>query len=443
MNKQKLLKILVTLLIIWNSASSTCSSESVYPMLFGTGTWDLFINDMKAFANGDIIIGGKSYSTKAAGEGFVIRIDQYGTFLWKNLYISTAPNEDSVDAVNVFNNFGFAVGHSLTGSVNQYFILKIALDGSIQYNYKIGIDTTIVGTNSVIIKLVAYSESSAQIYFDGYVSGVHNVILSNIVMDGITQETLVGLKGYTTSTIIQNTIISTTAQTIFWVLNNKLFAMYYDSTSIYNTQASYLTNELSTIQSLPKYSSMDLKSDLTEGWIAAISTDSKIYGVFTNIAAASSLSLARCFQISGFTQAPTSVVVNYIDSTHWVISAFITGNSGYVILVDQSTTSSPVITMRSIPGLNNGVILVKYLSSTSSLLIGSNIIGGESSTYTKTQGIIYKSANNFAFTTYNCYNIITTVALTISQYSPIVYVLNFLDLIPLSSGLATSSTNQI
>ena len=428
--------------MLYIRVNSICSSGKVYPLLFGTGTWDLFINDMASFSTGDILIGGKSFSTKSVGEGFVAKLDQYGVFSWQKLYISTAPNEDSIDAVDIYNAYSFATGHSLSGSVNQYFVLKIASDGSIQYNYRVGTDTSNVGTDSIILGMSAVGESQVQVVFDGSVSGSHYIILSTLVMDGSTQESLIGFKGYPSSSGIKSSILSSTAQTIFCVLNNKLLALYYDSTNVYGTQGSYLTNELNTILTSPKTSSMSLKSDQSEGWIVSLSSDSYIYGILTNIAPASALNLARCFKINGFSSAPTKVSVNYIDSTHWIIVSYASGNNGYIMMIDQSTTSTPIIKMRIISGLNNGLIFSRYISSSSSFLIASNLIGGEASGLTKNQGIIYKSGNNFGFTTYNWYDISSTSSLIV-QYTPTVYQLSFFDLLTLSGGLVYSTVNQV
>ena len=92
---------LVFLMITVDRTHASCSTEVVYPLLYGTGTWDLFINDIASFSSGDILVGGKSLSTKSAGEGFIMRIDKYGAIKWQNIYQSTETGEDSVDRVAV------------------------------------------------------------------------------------------------------------------------------------------------------------------------------------------------------------------------------------------------------------------------------------------------------------------------------------------------------
>ena len=62
------------ILLAWNT-------EVLYPLIYRTGTWDLFINKITMFGSADILIGGKSFSTKAVGEGFIMRIDKYRKLL--------------------------------------------------------------------------------------------------------------------------------------------------------------------------------------------------------------------------------------------------------------------------------------------------------------------------------------------------------------------------
>ena len=146
--------ILVALLLCYWGVESACSTEVVYPLMYGTGTWDLFINDIASFSAGDILIGGKSFSTKSAGEGFVMRIDKYGKISWQKIYQSAATGEDSVDKVGISNDLSFAIGHSTTGSANTYFLLKFASDGTAQYNIQIGGASTIVGPDSILTGLI-------------------------------------------------------------------------------------------------------------------------------------------------------------------------------------------------------------------------------------------------------------------------------------------------
>jgi hypothetical protein len=42
-----------------------------------------------------------SKSTKAGGEGFVMKVDKYGSPAWQKRYIESGSNEDSIDAVDI------------------------------------------------------------------------------------------------------------------------------------------------------------------------------------------------------------------------------------------------------------------------------------------------------------------------------------------------------
>ena len=137
-----------------------------------------------------------------------MRIDKYGKISWQNIYQSSATGEDSIDKVAVSNDYSFAVGHSTTESVNTYFLLKFGSDGSVLYNAQVGGLSTLVGTDSIITNLVPVSDSSANVYYDGTVGGVHYVSGSYVVMDGTSSESVMGLKNVPISTTIIQFIIS-------------------------------------------------------------------------------------------------------------------------------------------------------------------------------------------------------------------------------------------
>lgn len=281
--------------------------------MYGTGTWDLFINDIASFSAGDILIGGKSFSTKTAGEGFLMRIDKYGKITWQKIYQSAATGEDSIDKVGISNDFSFAVGHSTTGSANTYFLLKFAADGTSQYNVQIGGKADLVGTDSVIVNFVVLNDATANIYYDGSYLSSHYTSGSYVVMDGSSAETVVGLKGNAGSTMIRSIPVTTTVQLAFSIFNNQLFTLSYDSTNLGASTIKILTNNVSTLKNAQGSVDMDLKSDNSDAWIAVISSDSSIYGFHTSIP---SMNLDIAFKATGISSTPTFINVLYVDGTH-------------------------------------------------------------------------------------------------------------------------------
>ena len=121
------------------------------------------------------------------------------------------------------------------------------------------------------------------------------------------------------------------------------------------------------------------------------------------------------FKIGAFTSTPNYVNVLFVDSTHCIILAYCVDNSGLILKVDQSTAATPTVTTKKITGLTNSKFIGYKL--TTGFLLASSIIGGESASYTKSQGIIYKSADDLTFATYNCYEVSTTVTLSTAQYT--------------------------
>ena len=111
---------------------------------------------------------------------------------------------------------------------------------------------------------------------------------------------------------------------------------------------------------------------------------------------------------------PTYVNVLYVDSTHWIILAIGSDNTAVIIKADQSTAASPTIIKKTVPGFTNGKIIGYKL--TTGFLMASSIIGGESASYSKSQGIVFKPGDDIAFSTYNWYEVSTTITLTVAQY---------------------------
>ena len=283
------------------------------------------------------------------------------------------------------------------------------------YNAQIASDTNKIGSNSVIFNFALLSDSTAQVYYDGTLNSAHRTIASFYTMDGSSSETMFGLNGIANSAFIKTTPLSATAQTVYSIYNGALMLVYYDTANPLASGAKYVTNGLTTLSYLPGKSDMDMKSDNSEGWIAVISTDSYIYGFHSTVGTLTTLSMAMAFRINGFSSTPNYVSMMYVDSTHWIVATMLSDNSGVIFKVDQSTTSTPTVTGKSIPSLTNGKLMGTKLSS--GFLLGASIIGGESTSFTKSQGIVYKASDDLTFASYSCYEISTSVSLTASQYS--------------------------
>mmetsp|Transcript_42175 Transcript_42175/g.48970 ORF Transcript_42175/g.48970 Transcript_42175/m.48970 type:complete len:659 (-) Transcript_42175:1509-3485(-) len=410
--------------------------------MYGTGSWDLFVNDIASFSSGDILVGGKSFSTKSAGEGFLMRIDKYGKLVFQKLYQSTASGEDSIDkvAIATSSELSIAVGHSTTGSANTYFVLKLAADGTVSYNYQLGNDATKIGTDSVIFGLVAASDTVVQVYFDGTVSSARSIFMSSMTLDSSTPEVLFGLRGISTVELIRSFTLSATATLLFAVSNGMLMALYSDALNALNSNGKYVTNNVMTLSVLTFGSHMDVKADSSEGWIAVISSDSKIYGFHATVSNVNTMTMARNFVVSGISSLPKFVKVIYVDSTHCVVTAYLTDNSIMISKVDQSTTGTPTVSTKTISGFtNNKFIPVKL---TTGMLFASNMIGGESASLTKSQGIIYKSADDMTFLTYSCYEVSTTATLTIASYTTSNTSLDLPTLAAFGSAIATGTVSK-
>lgn len=63
------------LFLLLGHTSPACTSEAVFPLLYGNGEADLIINDVAYLSSGNIVVVGMQKITKSAGAGFINAID--------------------------------------------------------------------------------------------------------------------------------------------------------------------------------------------------------------------------------------------------------------------------------------------------------------------------------------------------------------------------------
>ena len=287
-----------------------CATEKVHPLLYGPGTWHSYINSVEAFANGETLVGGKSFSTKTAGEGFLMRIDKYGKPQWQKLYQSTAPNEDLIEKVSRYYANSYAVGHSLNGSSKTFFVLKFSQTGVLEYNYKIGVDTTKVDPDSSIVYMYARSYTEVITVFGGSTKST----ISFMTLDAGTPEAYLTVQGASNSLIMYARRFSATTMNMIFIYQGKMAMMYYDSTTDSNTKAKYITNDVSTFSPSNYRSTNTMRwNDEAVGWIAAITTNSRIYGFLITTVGGNYASISKGFNLGPTSAQPIFISAVYFD----------------------------------------------------------------------------------------------------------------------------------
>lgn len=191
--------------------NSACTSSNVFPLLYGTGNYELKIYDMAEIST-DVVVVGQSKINNAAGEGFIMKIDQYGKIVWQKLYRNTGSDSDKIDKVAIHSGSStiFVAGTSTTSGSNTFFALKLASDGTLSYNLKIGTDTSYVSTTSSITYFKATSATTTETFFQVPTPSTTRSAYSTDTYIASTNAELVKfISGWSTSLIIDYNVVGT------------------------------------------------------------------------------------------------------------------------------------------------------------------------------------------------------------------------------------------
>lgn len=183
-----------------------------------------------------MLIGGQSFTTQTNGEGFVMRVDKYGKPIFKKLITSGAANGDTVEKVAIYNDYSFAAGYSLVGSVKTFFLLRITAEGVVDYNLQVGADNTKVANDSVIINMHAISDTVVHISFKGAISGNSYDVFSVVTLGDSSSEKYIGLYGQSTTNLL-NLFESGGNYTLTGVRDGNLFEFVFNSLNSLNSKA--------------------------------------------------------------------------------------------------------------------------------------------------------------------------------------------------------------
>lgn len=388
-----------------------CSTTKVHPLIYGTGTWGAFLNSVDSYGTGETIVGGMSMSRKAGGEGFLMRLDQYGKIMWQKSYINSSSDTDSIERVAKSGTNILGAGLSLTGSTNSYFVLRFSSTGTLTDNYRIGTDTTKVNTNSRIVHFSARPDSSVVTLFGSVLKNT----ISFFSFSSGTQETYLTLQTAPSSTIIWARQFSATSMSMISVYGGKIATMYKDSATESNSKAKYVTNDVSTFSSFNDMSAVSFMPDESYGWMAAFSTGANaIYGFLITPAINDYPALTKGYRLANTFSGVSLMVIASYDQSKFIIVCLDESQTARLLLVSHDGSTVTVI-YRYITGINNYKFSVA--AQTGGFTYGFSLVGAESSSLRSPQAAVYRSTNTLDFTTYNCFDVPSGAAVTIASYT--------------------------
>lgn len=293
-----------------------CSTTKVYPLLYGTGTWNAYVNSVDSYGTAETIVGGKSFSSKPEGEGFLMRLDQYGKIMWQKLYKNGSSHTDSIERVAKSGTSILAAGLSLTVSTNSYFVLQFSSTGTLSNNFRLGTDSSKVNTDSAIIHFSARPDSSVVTIF----ASSSKITVSFISLSSGTQESYLTFQNAPTSTIIWARQFSPTTVTMIFVYGGKLASMFRDSAVESNSIAKYVTNDVSNFSRNNYVSAVSFVPDESYGWMAAYNTDSFIYGFLITPEVSNMATLSKGFKLTDTSAAFSYMTVASYDQSKVTIA---------------------------------------------------------------------------------------------------------------------------
>lgn len=391
--------IFALLSILVSIGNSACSSSNVFPLLYGTGSYVLKIYDM-AETGTDIVVVGQSKINNANGEGFVMKIDQYGKILWQKLYRDTTSTSDKIDKVAIDSGSStiFLAGTSTTSSTNAFFALKLATDGTLSYNLKIGTSTSYVSNTASITDLVAIDSSTIGTFFQVPSVATRASYSKDTFTAGVNAQVYKFNSGWSTSVYSLYKVVGTRAYVILGYSNYLILFSKDTSNSATNGGAGTNVVQAKTDSTNVYLYDSDWKSDSSEVWIVYPSTTTTdMAGIlFTT---SSIPTPTKLFKVT-FSAAYSYAQVSYVDSNSCYIYVLV-GSTGIIGKVDQSTTTSPTISTKEIASLSNTHFMGKVV--TGGILMASALVGGESASFTNEQGIIWKASTSLAFNPLGCY----------------------------------------
>lgn len=153
--------ILVLIAMLAIGTTSDCTTQNVFPLLYGDGDKDVKIMDAAEIGT-DLILVGQSKIGNSQGEGYLMRIDKYGKITYQKLYRDSSSDNDRLDKVVVHSatNTTFVVGTSSFGGASKFFGLKLDNIGNVLFNTKIGDSYGYVSDHSTVVYFRVIDSSS-------------------------------------------------------------------------------------------------------------------------------------------------------------------------------------------------------------------------------------------------------------------------------------------
>lgn len=311
-----------------------------------------------------------------------MRIDKYGKPIFKKLITSGAANGDSIEKVAIYNDYSFAVGYSLIGSYKTYFLMRITVDGVVDYKIQVGADNTKVANNSVIVDMHAISDTVVQISFQGSISGTSYDVFSVVTLGTTSTEKYIGL--YNQYTMLWLSMFESGGNyTLLGIRSGYLFELVFNSLNSLNSKARNVFNSQS-FYSDPTRNSIDFDSARSNGVFSLAYTGSSQMYTFSFTSNPGGYSNFYYLFNYNYRCNVYNVLTNYVSSSSALNMYNCASDSLYldVTTMGSSTTYYKGISFKREHKTTSTKLTSKFVYATSQ-------VGAESGASAK-QGVIWK-----------------------------------------------------
>lgn len=216
-------------------------------------------------------------------------------------------------------------GHSLDGSTNHYFLMRIGLDGVIEHNLKMATDSTKVPADSVITTLLPNSATEMIVVFNSPTKEV----VAKVTVGSSPTETYLVLNRGANAAILHAKEHSATSLTMVAIFNSRLVNIYADLATPANTKAQYADNSLSFYPD-PGRSAIDWMTSDSDAIFGIASSDGKLYHGRISFASQDYAAITAVHYYGGTAGAATHVSIVQIASEHAYIATMHSNGSGWI-----------------------------------------------------------------------------------------------------------------
>lgn len=280
-------------------------------------------------------------------------------------------------------------GHSLEGTTNHYFLIRMDLEGVVEHNLKIATDSSKVPTDSVITTLRTNSATEMIVVFNSPTKEV----VAKVTVDSSPTETYLVLNRGANAAILHAKEHSATSLTMLAIFDSKLVNIYANLATPSNTKAQYADSSLSFYPDPGRYDIDWMTSD-SDAIFGVASTDGKLYHGKISFSSQNYASISMVHYYGKTAGAATHVSIVQIASDYAFLATIHSDGSAWIYkqwyVAGTSTAKIQVKPLNY--GFTNWKIAAGYASG--QFVYAASMKGAESASLTSDQVAIFKKAGS-------------------------------------------------